>query len=81
MQTRGGPDSPDVVCESFPLPIHWEVKRAERLDLYEALEQARNDKPLCHYGVVAHRKNHKDWLITFRADDFLEMVFNYVKND
>lgn len=41
-QFRGSPDSPDVVCDSLPW-IHFEVKAVERLNIVEAMEQARRD--------------------------------------
>lgn len=37
-QYQGGPESPDVVCPS--LPAHFEVRRAEKLRLYGAINHA-----------------------------------------
>jgi hypothetical protein len=41
-QFSGSPDSPDVVCPALPW-IHFEVKAVERLNIEEAMEQARRD--------------------------------------
>jgi hypothetical protein len=41
-QFSGSAESPDVVCESLPW-IHFEVKAVERLNIEEAMEQARRD--------------------------------------
>ena len=72
-QRAGGPDSPDVICESMP-DFHAEVKRVERLNIYEAYAQAKGDAGEQQIPYVAHRKNHKKWLVTISGDDFLSMV-------
>jgi hypothetical protein len=41
-QFSGSSDSPDVVCDGLPW-IHFEVKAVERLNIEEAMEQARRD--------------------------------------
>ena len=41
-QFAGSPDSPDVVCPDLA-GIHFEVKAVERLNIYDAMEQARRD--------------------------------------
>src|SRR5215831_13204515 len=41
-QFCGSAESPDVVCDSLPW-IHFEVKAVERLNIEEAMEQARRD--------------------------------------
>ncbi len=58
-QYRGGPDSPDVIAD---IPgVHFEVKRTERLRIYEAVEQACQDaKDLV--PVVLFRSNRQPWL-------------------
>ena len=70
-QFRGGPDSPDVVCDC--LPIHWECKRVERLRIYDALDQAR-DEAGGNIPVVAHRKNNHDWIAVLRLADLLDIL-------
>jgi len=74
-QYAGNPDAPDVVCDC--LPYHFEVKRVEKLNLYDAMDQAARD---CgeHIPVVAWRRNHHDWLIVMRADDWLPMQTEHI---
>lgn len=71
-QFSGGPESPDVVSD---LPIHWEVKRGETLNVYAAMYQAfTENKVATKYPAVAHRRNNKTWLVTMRAGDFLALL-------
>lgn len=53
--------------------VHVEVKYVERLNIQEAMEQARRD---CGdlVPVVLHRRNGTDWLVTLPADEFLRLV-------
>lgn len=65
VQYSGANGDPDVVCE---LPIWFEVKRREKLNIYDAMEKAGaecKDKIPC----VAHRKNRTGWLVTLRFED------------
>src|SRR5438046_170574 len=41
-QFSGSAESPDVVCDALPW-VHFEVKAVERLNIEEAMEQARGD--------------------------------------
>lgn len=70
-QRSGGPDTPDVEC--WELPIHWEVKRTEKLNVHQAVAQAISDAGDLT-PVVAHRRNRDEWLCTMRASDLLEMI-------
>jgi len=67
-QHSGGADSPDVI-HSIP-GVHIEVKRVEGNDPYRWIKQAVSD---CgdRVPVVFHRRNHKEWLVILRAEDFL----------
>ena len=73
VQYQGGPDSPDVVCESLP-GIHFECKRTERLDLYGALMQASSEAGRDQVPVVAHRRNESEWVAILRLEDFLAIL-------
>lgn len=53
--------------------IHIEVKRREKLNLYDAIGQAVRDAKGEALPIVAHRKNNCDWLITMRAEDWFEI--------
>lgn len=70
-QFSGSPDSPDVV-HNIP-NTHIEVKFRERLNLYDAIEQAQKDDPE-KTPVVFHRRKHKQWLTILYTDDFLKLV-------
>ena len=71
-QYAGGPDSPDVVCES--LPFHWEVKHVEKLNIWNAIEQCNEDAGEGETPVVVFKKNHKNWQICIDAQDFLNII-------
>ncbi|MEZ6097144.1 MAG: hypothetical protein R3C03_23460 [Pirellulaceae bacterium] len=58
-QFSGSPDSPDIVTGL--VGVHFEVKRAESLQLYTAVEQATRDAG-SQVPVVLHRRNGKPWL-------------------
>lgn len=73
VQYEGGSDSPDVVCEALP-QLHFEVKRTERLRIYDAIEQAETEKRDDQIAVVAHRQNHHPWLVVLTAADFFRLV-------
>lgn len=53
--------------------IHIECKRVERLNIYEAMQQAGRDSRDGEVPVVFHRKNREGWLVTMGLDDWLEM--------
>jgi Holliday junction resolvase len=68
-QRSGSPDSPDVKTD---MPIHFEVKAVESLNVWKAVEQARTDsggKP----WAVAHTKNRQGWLVTLDAGLFFSL--------
>ena len=71
-QFSGSPDSPDVICDALPW-AHFEVKLAERLDIYGAMDQARRD---CggRAAFVAHRRNYWPWLVTMEAERFYRFL-------
>jgi Holliday junction resolvase len=70
-QYRGGPDSPDILCD---LPYHWEIKNTERLQLEAAYAQAVADCPAGKTPIVAHKRNRGEWLVTLSAADFLALL-------
>lgn len=51
--------------------IHQEVKRVERLNIHDAMKQAERDSK-DKIPIVAHRKNHTEWLVTMRAEDWFK---------
>lgn len=69
-QQYSGIEGEDVV--GIP-NIHIECKRVERLNIHDAMNQSIRDAD-DQIPIVAHRKNRTPWLVTMRAEDFLELV-------
>jgi Holliday junction resolvase len=59
-------------CVGLP-GIHIEVKRVEKLNLLDAVEQAKHDSQGDNMPIVAHRRNNCEWLITMRAEDWFKL--------
>jgi Holliday junction resolvase len=53
--------------------IHIEVKRTEALRLYEAMEQAKQDKKEDEIPIICHRRNKKKWLVVMELDDWIKL--------
>ena len=68
-QTAGTPD-----VESPGLPLHWEVKRRQRIGIYEAMQQAIDNADYENLPVVAWRKNNRPWLAIMRLDDLPQIA-------
>lgn len=71
-QYSGANGDPDVIG---PPGIHIECKHVERLNLYDAMAQAKRDAREDELPVTIHTKNHcpdlvtmewKDWIVMFR---------------
>ena len=69
-QFQGGIDSPDV--KGLP-GVHVEVKRVERLNIHEAMQQSIRDSEGLKMPIVAHRRNREGWYITMRAADWFSL--------
>jgi Holliday junction resolvase len=85
-QFSGSPDSPDVVCEELAW-LHFEVKCVERLNIEDAMEQAHKDavgegakgnsrgaRAPQKIPIVAHKRNHRAWLVTMTAETFFRLL-------
>lgn len=57
--------------------IHIEVKRVEKLNVDEAIEQAKRDAKDNKFPTVFHRKNRKDWLVTMTLDNWIKLYGEY----
>ena len=69
VQYSGANGDADVVG----LPgVHIECKRTERLNIYDAMEQALNDR-VEENAAVFHRKNRSKWLVTMTLDEWIEL--------
>ena len=75
-QFSGGADSPDVVCDSLKHLIHLECKYVEAFSLFKAMEQAKTDAAPGIIPVVAHKKNHSEWVAILPFTDFLRLLKN-----
>ena len=56
--------------------IHVEAKHVERLNIYEAMDQAKRDAGAGGNGdipAVFHKKNNHNILVTVEFDDFMRM--------
>ena len=53
--------------------IHIECKRVEKLNLYDAMSQAKHDRREGEIPAVFHRKNNHKWLVTMEVQDWIEM--------
>lgn len=73
---RGGSLTFGEIPDVLGLPgIHVEVKRVEKLNVGEAMEQAIRDSDRMLDGMPAlfHRRNRKPWLVTMRLQDWLKL--------
>ena len=71
---KGGAGNPDVSAEVSGRPLHIEVKRAERLNIHEAMKQAIRDAKSGDFPIVAHRRNREKWLITAPLDSLISIL-------
>ncbi len=65
-QFSGSKDSPDIVVGHAG--IHVEVKRTERGNPYDWMEQAKADAG-SKVPVVLHKRNNRKWLLIVELDD------------
>lgn len=62
----------DADVEGLP-GIHIEVKRVERLNIYNAMKQSIRDARPGESPAVFHRRNREEWLVTMTFDDWIEL--------
>lgn len=68
----------DGQADVLGLPsLYIECKRVERLNLYNAMEQAKRDAKNGDAPTVFHRKNRSNWLVTMELDDFMAIYESY----
>ncbi len=72
-QYCGSNGDADIICD---LPLFFEVKRCQNLNLHKAMEKALAECQPEKIPVIAHRKNGKEWLVTLRFEniDFFSKV-------
>jgi hypothetical protein len=69
-------NAPEGTADIIGLPgIHVEVKRVQRLNIDDALAQARRDAKKTNSGIpiVMHRRNNEEWKITMDAHDWFRL--------
>lgn len=68
--------TPDVL--NIP-GVHPEIKRVERLNVPEAMNQAIRDSEKFNDGapVLFHRRNRQEWFCTMRLTDWLKIYCSY----
>ena len=57
--------------------VHIECKRVERLNIDDSLSQSIRDAKDGEMPIVVHRKNHCDWKVTMRLEDFIKLYREY----
>lgn len=64
--------TPDIVGVDG---VHVEVKRVEKLNVLEAMNQAIRDSKKFDDGLptLFHRRNRSPWLVTMTLDDWLKL--------
>ena len=60
--------------------IHIECKCVERLNIYDAVDQARNDAREGEIPCVFHKKNRKGWLVTMPLNEWVKLYEAYLKS-
>ena len=73
-QQYSGIEGEDVVGLDY---IHCEVKRVEKLNLYDAMEQSKRDRKQGQFPAVFHRKNSKKWIVSMELDDWIKLYNEY----
>lgn len=63
--------------------VHCEVKRVERLNVPETMDQAVRDAERFQDGVPAlfHRRNRSPWLVTMRLQDWMRLYQETKRRD
>lgn len=53
--------------------VHIEAKAVERLNIYDAISQAKRDARAGELPVVMHKKNNCEILVTMTLDDWMQI--------
>lgn len=61
--------------------IHLEIKRVEKLNIDDALQQSIRDAGNAEIPVVMHRKNRTEWKVTMLFDDWINMYKAWEKRN
>ena len=61
--------------------IHLEIKRVEKLNIDDALQQSVRDAKDAEIPVVMHRKNRTKWKVTMLFEDWIKMYRAWEKRN
>ena len=61
--------------------MHIEVKRVEKLNIENAMEQSARDARENEIPIVLHRKNRSEWLVTMSFTDWMELYQAWEKEN
>lgn len=59
--------------------IHIEAKSVERLNIYDAIAQARRDANEDEFPTVFHKKNNKEILVTMPLEYWIELYKGWLR--
>lgn len=57
--------------------VHIEAKAVERLNIYDAIAQAKQDAHGIDLPAVFHKKNYHEILVTMELDDFMQIYRHF----
>ena len=69
-----GQTAHDASSIVFMPSLHFEVKAVEALNVWKAMQQAIEDAGVDKIPVLAHKRNRSGWLVTMRAEDWLDII-------
>ena len=70
----GSVEFADVRCKELS-DFHIEVKRKEKMDIWACLKQTIGDAVKAgKIPLLGFRRNHSEWYICMRAEDFVELI-------
>ena len=58
--------------------IHIECKRVEKLNIVDAMDQSKRDATEKELPTVMHRRNHCEWLVTMRLEDWMKLYKEWI---
>ena len=61
--------------------MHIEVKRVEKLNLENAMEQSARDARESEIPIVLHRKNRSEWLVSMSFSDWMKLYQAWEKEN
>ena len=72
--------TPDIVGVNG---LHAEVKRVEKLNVTEAMNQAIRDSQKFEDGLptLFHRRNRTPWLVTMTLEDWLKLYKRWINGE